>query len=183
MIEAKTKASMPAEPDHRSARASRLQSASVGVHDLDGGVDARSAAGNMSMQSLFRSGAIQAKLTIGQPGDVYEREADEVAERVMRSTAVPSIQRKCAGCANGVPCSECEHQDRVQAKEAGGRVPRAPATAEASIASLGRLRQHQKYSARAIGRRRIYFLRTSRRTGRPGRKLLGTLGSSDERSS
>src|SRR5262245_54802272 len=62
MIEVKTKASIPAEPDHRSAPASRLQSASVGVHDLDGGVDARSAAGNMSMQSLFRSGAIQAKL-------------------------------------------------------------------------------------------------------------------------
>ena len=80
---------MPAEPGHRSARASRLQSASVAVHDLGGGLDARSAAGNMSMQRLLRCGAIQAKMTIGQPGDVYEREADEVAERVMRSTAVP----------------------------------------------------------------------------------------------
>src|SRR5262245_13269157 len=136
MIEVKTKASKPAEPDRRSARVSRPQSPPLPAHEADDVMDACSAAGNMSMQSLFCSGAIQAKLTIGRPDDIYEQEADEVAERVMRSAAVPPIQRKCAACANGVPCSECEHEERAQAKEAGGRVSRVPATAEASIASL-----------------------------------------------
>lgn len=33
--------------------------------------------------------AVQAKLTISQPGDRYEEEADEVADRVMRMPAAP----------------------------------------------------------------------------------------------
>lgn len=40
--------------------------------------------GNQAVQRLFRSGAIQAKLTIGAPGDRYEQEADRVADQVMR---------------------------------------------------------------------------------------------------
>lgn len=113
-------------------------------------MDARTAVGNMSMQRLFRSGAIQAKLTIGQPGDMYEREADEVAERVTRSAAARSIQRKCAACAAGVPCSECQHEERVQAKEAGAPVLRVPARAEASIASLRGGGQPLPSSVRAV---------------------------------
>lgn len=42
---------------------------------------------------------IQPKLTIGQPGNKYEKEADEVAGQIMRmpETAKP-IQRKCENC-------------------------------------------------------------------------------------
>src|SRR5262245_16903213 len=32
---------------------------------------------------------LQAKLTVGEPGDSYEQEADQVAERVMRMPALP----------------------------------------------------------------------------------------------
>ena len=39
--------------------------------------------------------AVQAKLTIGRPGDRYEHEADAVAERVMRMPA-PQIRSKPA---------------------------------------------------------------------------------------
>ena len=91
------------------------------------------AAGNLAIQSLIRSGAIRPKLAISQPGDIHEREADEVAEQVMRSAAVPSIQRRCAACAEGAPCPACEG---VQAKKAGGPVLHVATTAEASIASL-----------------------------------------------
>lgn len=45
---------------------------------------------------------VQAELTIGAPDDKYEREADEVADAVMRmpdaGSGAPSIQRMCAGC-------------------------------------------------------------------------------------
>ena len=43
-----------------------------------------STVGNQAVQGLFHSGVIQAKLKIGQPNDVYEQEADMVADRVMR---------------------------------------------------------------------------------------------------
>ena len=41
-------------------------------------------AGNQAVSRLMKSGALQAKLRIGQPGDVYEQEADRVADAVMR---------------------------------------------------------------------------------------------------
>jgi len=40
--------------------------------------------GNLALQRLFQSGAIQAKLQIGQPGDPFEQEADRVADQVIR---------------------------------------------------------------------------------------------------
>jgi hypothetical protein len=40
--------------------------------------------GNRSVQRLLRSGALQPKLTVSEPGDPYEQEADRVAEQVMR---------------------------------------------------------------------------------------------------
>jgi hypothetical protein len=55
-------------------------------------------AGNQAVQRLLKSGALQAKLRIGAPGDIYEQEADRVAEQVVSST---SIQRKCASCNDG----------------------------------------------------------------------------------
>ena len=39
--------------------------------------------GNQAVQRLVKSGVIQAKLRIGKPNDVYEQEADRVAEQVM----------------------------------------------------------------------------------------------------
>src|SRR3990172_12115266 len=41
--------------------------------------------GNQAVQRLIKSGALQAKLRIGQPGDIYEQEADRAAEQVMRA--------------------------------------------------------------------------------------------------
>jgi Domain of unknown function (DUF4157) len=40
--------------------------------------------GNQAVQQLIKSGTLQAKLRIGQPGDKYEQEADRVADAVMR---------------------------------------------------------------------------------------------------
>ena len=88
--------------------------------------------GNQAVGRLFKSGVIQAKLKIGQPNDVYEQEADRVAEQVMRmpeNTALSGqlsgvrsedghIQRKCAECASGKGlCPECaEEEEMVQRK-------------------------------------------------------------------
>ena len=49
--------------------------------------------GNQAVLRLIRSKALQAKLRIGQPGDVYEQEADRVADAVMRMPE-PEMQRQ-----------------------------------------------------------------------------------------
>ncbi len=58
--------------------------------------------GNQAVQRLIRNtpipgtsivGQIQSKLKIGQPNDVYEKEADRIADQVMRMPG-PAVQLK-----------------------------------------------------------------------------------------
>jgi Domain of unknown function (DUF4157) len=63
---------------------------------------------------------LQAKLTVNAPGDMYEQEADRVAEQVMR-TSDSQVQRKCT--CEGSKCSKCENQkvdQQVQTKRIEG---------------------------------------------------------------
>jgi len=57
--------------------------------------------GNRAVQRLLASGSVQAKLTVGPAGDQYEKEADHVADQVMKMPAPssaargqPSVQRQ-----------------------------------------------------------------------------------------
>ena len=94
------------------------------------GTQARELKHNSPMWQLLamRPASIQAKLTISQPGDPYEQEADNVADRVMRmevSAATGNkprfnspideiVQRKCDEC-------EEEEEKKVQRKEGDAR--------------------------------------------------------------
>jgi hypothetical protein len=101
---------------------------------------------NQLLRHLLSSGAIQAKLTVSQPGDPLEQEADQVADKVMRmpaaspslSAADPEIQRKCSCSAGGHTCDKCskEEDKKIQAKEIPGRTPSISPQAEAHIESL-----------------------------------------------
>jgi len=62
--------------------------------------------GNQAVQRLIKSGALHAKLKIGQPGDMYEQEADRVADEVMRMPE-PQVQRQ--------PIGE-EEEEQIQTK-------------------------------------------------------------------
>ena len=61
---------------------------------------------------FFSPCSIQAKLTVGQPNDKYEKEADMTAEKVVRKLETPNsslpIQRKC---------EKCDQEERLQKKE------------------------------------------------------------------
>jgi hypothetical protein len=86
-------------------------------------------------------GPLQAKLLVGSVDDPLEREADQVAERVMQappgrmpdiSPVTPHVERKC---------QECGQEDEVRRKASpGGAVGRqtAPAALEHALASPGR---------------------------------------------
>ena len=61
--------------------------------------------GNRAVQRLFKSGVIQAKLKIGAPNNIYEQEADRVADAVMRMPE-PQVRRQ----------PEEEEEDLIQTK-------------------------------------------------------------------
>lgn len=65
------------------------------------------------------AGVLQTKLTINQPGDAYEQEADRVAAQVMRMPE-PKLQRACA-CGG-----ECPHCKASQTGGAGERLQTKP---------------------------------------------------------
>jgi hypothetical protein len=83
---------------------------------------------------------LQAKLTVNQPGDAYEQEADQVAERVMRMPE-PQVQRTCACGGVAGPEGECEackaKRLGVQRKSEAGSGTHAPASVHETIRSSG----------------------------------------------
>lgn len=95
-------------------------------------------------QSFFAGGsgrqAVQTKLTVGQPNDVYEKEADAMADKVVRrkpifesKAALPpeddgGIRRKCAEC-------EKEEQQQVQKKGEDNGSSEAPTDIESRLQS------------------------------------------------
>ncbi len=48
--------------------------------------------GNREVERLLKSGVIQAKLKVNEPGDIYEQEADRLADQAMASPAHPAIK-------------------------------------------------------------------------------------------
>ena len=82
---------------------------------------------------------IQAKLTIGAPDDVYEREADSVAEHVMKSS---TIQRKCACGGDSKEeevCPDCQMSRLAlqRLRSNGDAGPQAPSIVEDVLATPG----------------------------------------------
>lgn len=81
--------------------------------------------GAAGMPLFMRGQGIQTKLTVGQPNDPFEQEADLVARaardggssRLLRvGEPAPLIQRACAECASGEQvCPECERERELEA--------------------------------------------------------------------
>jgi hypothetical protein len=83
------------------------------------------AIGNQAVGRLL----LQRKLVVNQPGDVYEREADRVADAVMRasqlsassavSRAMPAPRALQRACSCGGTCADCrQKEEKLQRKEA-----------------------------------------------------------------
>lgn len=85
--------------------------------------------GNQAVQRLFKSGILQAKLKIGQPNDIYEQEADRVADQVMQMpepensgvSGQPSVVKKKDEYVQTKPtslsgCSSCKEEELIQPK-------------------------------------------------------------------
>ena len=65
-----------------------------------------------AVRQILRGPDLQAKLTIGAPGDVYEQEADRVADEVMR---MPEPRTQVAPTCNAAACPQVE-EETIQTK-------------------------------------------------------------------
>ncbi len=82
---------------------------------------------------------IQTKLAVSQPGDLYEQEADRVAERILRMPE-PVAQRQCAACAaSGASCPGCEDDKRllVQGEKPLGTEAASQSVSNSIVSDLG----------------------------------------------
>jgi hypothetical protein len=68
--------------------------------------------GNRFVQRVIYQQAIQTKFTIGEPGDAYEQEADQVSERIMNMPE-PQVQRQP---------QDDEEEEAIQPKPIGERI-------------------------------------------------------------
>jgi len=78
--------------------------------------------GNQVMQRLLSDGPIQAKLTVNQPGDLFEQEADRMADAVMRMPDPnSSLDMPVSGHSQQIQvqrmCSDCEEEKIQRAPE------------------------------------------------------------------
>jgi peptidoglycan hydrolase-like protein with peptidoglycan-binding domain len=101
--------------------------------------------GNQVVQRLLQDGVIQAKLTVNQPGDRFEQEADQVANEVMRmpdsqgTRRPPQIQRLCTKCEEDLHRVEIEQEEEeniLQAKAAPGHTPEVSPKIETYIEGI-----------------------------------------------
>jgi len=121
--------------------------------------------GNQAVQRLIKSGTLQAKLRIGQPGDKYEQEADRVADAVMRMPE-PGVQRQVDPeeeeetiqtkplTSQITPLVQVQRQEEpeeeeLQAKATSGRISEVNSNLESHILSLRGGVQPLPESARA----------------------------------
>jgi hypothetical protein len=61
--------------------------------------------------------AIQTKLTIGQPNDKYEQEADAMADKVVQHLSKPQTQVAITPLNVQTKCAACDQKEQVQQKE------------------------------------------------------------------
>jgi Domain of unknown function (DUF4157) len=105
-------------------------------------LEMQQAFGNQAVQRMLRAHLIQTKLTVNQPGDEYEREADAVADQVMRMADPPSLQRRCTACEQEETmhrkCAECEEEEKLHRQEVGPGPDSAPPIVDEVLRSPGR---------------------------------------------
>jgi hypothetical protein len=96
--------------DHAAAATSHARDTAPAAESLSPVLQLQQQAGNQAVQELLRSGYIQAKLAISSPDDPEEREADNVANTIMRKPVGAPSSRPCSCSHNGEMCEECRQK-------------------------------------------------------------------------
>jgi len=72
-----------AKRENSASKTRKIESPHVMSSPVDQVLHLQRAIGNQAVQRLIKSGALQAKLRIGQPGDKYEQEGARATEQMM----------------------------------------------------------------------------------------------------
>jgi Domain of unknown function (DUF4157) len=94
---------------------------------------------NQKSQSLFFAPLVQPKLTLNQPNDVYEEEADRTADKVMRTPInEPAFFSSQNHFESGVQlkCKDCEDEEKLDRKESSSKPAEANSNVSSFIGSL-----------------------------------------------
>lgn len=98
--------------------------------------------GNQAVQRLLRAHVIQTRLTVNQPGDEYEREADAAADQVMRMPAPTTLQRQRTAWREEETlcrrCTECDEGEKLHRQELGPGPDSVPPLVDEVLGSPGR---------------------------------------------
>ncbi|MBN8852822.1 MAG: hypothetical protein BGO55_03605 [Sphingobacteriales bacterium 50-39] len=125
------------KPATSATKASSPFFSKEGGHALSGPAFFNSTAAESSFFSGHQGSAIQAKLSVGQPNDPYEKEADATADKVVHRLANPGsssengnlvqasplastisrfVQKKCAACEQEEKLQKAEEKEDIQTK-------------------------------------------------------------------
>ena len=77
-----------------------------------------------------KANLVQAKLTVGQPNDKYEQEADAAADK-----AVNRMSTSQTGSSVQLKCEACEQEEKLQKKSAPGAKSQVPAKVESKLSA------------------------------------------------
>ncbi len=132
--------------EKKSSRARKVEFAQSSGSPADRVLSLQRTIGNKAVERLISSGTLQTKLRIGQPDDIYEQEADRVADAVMRmpepeilSRNELHIQRSCPACDENELKRQSineEEEEKLQAKKTSDRAPEIDPNIESHIQSL-----------------------------------------------
>ncbi len=105
------------------------------------------------VQQILHASGAQAKLRVSQPDDVFEQEADRVADRIMGSQDSAEINESTMGHEKVVQrrCEECEEEEQVQLKRQPGGTMSGEGISSASnpLPQIRRL-GHESMSSRDV---------------------------------
>lgn len=155
MPESRASTRAPAVVHRKPAAAARANATAVTARPVPATRNLQQRIGNSGTQALAARATtrslstpmplVQTSLTVSQPGDPYEKEADSVADKVMRMPASQSLPAPdiSAAPATAAPvrraCAECKQEmeeEHVQRQQADAAVPQVTPAVEANVRTL-----------------------------------------------
>jgi hypothetical protein len=106
-------------PDHEGDLSEQCPTFAGGIPKIINIMPLQKNLGNQAIQGMLETKAIQAKLTIGQPNDIYEQEAGRMADQVMRmpKSKQPLVNVPSTLVYWETACPECEEEEEhIQTK-------------------------------------------------------------------
>jgi hypothetical protein len=135
-------AEVPKQHEPSAAAISHGRAATPAAASLSPVLQLQQQAGNQAVQELLRSGFIQAKLAISNPDDPEEREADNVADTIMRSHAGAPASSPCSCSHDGEMCEECRQKQSQPTISRRASGPTAPAHVPSIVSDVLRSPGH-----------------------------------------